>query len=82
MGSGAPADAAIFATNANLAVQEAYLRHLADAESLGYRQIAHKLAVDKAIKVKLRSVRSYVARLDRAQAAAGYSFFQLSFALP
>ena len=72
IGSAAPAAAAIFATVADLAVHEAYIRHLA-MEGLGKRQIAHRLAVDKAIKVKPRTVQNYMLRLTRAQAAASYS---------
>ena len=72
IGSAAPAAAAIFATVADLAVHEAYIRHPA-MEGLGKRQIAHRLAVDKAIKVKPRTVQNYMLRLTRAQAAASYS---------
>ena len=64
IGSAAPAVGATFATVADLAVHEAYVRHLVDAEGLGYKQIAHELAVDKAISVKPQTVRSYMGFSD------------------
>ena len=69
IGSAAPAVGATFATVADLAVHEAYVRHLVDAEGLGYKQIAHKLAVDKAISVKPKTVQNYMKRLARSKAA-------------
>ena len=60
---------AIFATVADLAVHEAYVRHLVDDLGLGYKAILSKLRVEKAITVKARTVQNYLERLARPKAA-------------
>ena len=67
IGTAAPATGSTFATIADLAVHEAYVRRLADEEGLGYKALARRLAVDKTIKVKPQTVRSYLERLAGAQ---------------
>jgi len=67
IGTAALATGSTFATVADLAVHEAYVRRLADQEGLGYKALARRLAVDKAIKVKPKTVRNYLERLAGAK---------------
>ena len=69
IGTAAPATGSLFATVADLAVHEAYVRRLADVEGLGYKAVARRLAVDKAIRVKPCTVQNYLARLASAKRA-------------
>ena len=67
IGTAVPATGSPFATLADLAVHEAYVRRLAEEEGLGYRGLTFRLAVDKAIKVTPRTMQSYLLRLACAQ---------------